>query len=86
MAGPAASPDSSAISRAASSSRRCASSRRAVKEKKVRMESKWEAVSARYTAQFNALDTLLAGLKSTSTYLETQLENLPGTVFNNKRR
>ncbi len=54
----------------------------AVKEKKTDMETKWEAVAARYTAQFNALDTLLAGLKSTSTYLETQLANLPGTVLN----
>jgi len=39
-------------------------------------------VTARYTAQFNALDSLLSGLKSTSTYLETQLANLPGTMFN----
>lgn len=55
----------------------------AVKEKKSDMESKWEAIAGRYTAQFNALDTMLAGLKSTSTYLETQLANLPGTNFRN---
>ncbi len=57
----------------------------AVKEKKSRMELKWEAIADRYTAQFNALDSLLSTLKSTSTYLETQLENLPGSTFNNNR-
>lgn len=54
----------------------------AVKEKKTDLDAKMVAVAARYTAQFNALDTLLAGLKSTSTYLETQLANLPGVVLN----
>jgi flagellar hook-associated protein 2 len=56
-----------------------------VKDKKSKMELKWEAIADRYTAQFNSLDTLLAGLKSTSTYLETQLANLPGGTFNNNR-
>ncbi|MES2626582.1 MAG: flagellar filament capping protein FliD [Pseudomonadota bacterium] len=55
----------------------------AVKDKKSDMEVKWTAITERYTAQFNALDTMLAGLKSTSTYLETQLANLPGVVRNN---
>jgi len=35
-------------------------------------------LQARYTKQFNALDTLLAQLQSTSTYLTQQLGNLPG--------
>jgi flagellar hook-associated protein 2 len=54
----------------------------AVKDKRSDMELKWEAITDRYTARFNALDTMLAGLKSTSTYLETQLANLPGSTFN----
>ena len=57
----------------------------AVKDKKTAMEAKWLAVADRYTAQFNSLDSLLSGLKSTSTYLETQLANLPGSTFNNNR-
>ncbi len=36
------------------------------------------ALQARYTKQFNALDTLLAKLQSTSNYLTQQLANLPG--------
>jgi flagellar hook-associated protein 2 len=35
-------------------------------------------LQARYTKQFNALDTLLAKLQSTSNYLAQQLGNLPG--------
>lgn len=36
------------------------------------------AVEARYQAQFAALDSLIAQLRSTSDYLGTQLQNLPG--------
>ena len=36
------------------------------------------ALQTRYTAQFNALDQLLAKLQSTSNYLTQQLSNLPG--------
>ena len=57
----------------------------AVKDKKSDMELKWQAIAERYTAQFNALDTMLSGLKSTSSYLETQLANLPGNFINNNR-
>ena len=35
-------------------------------------------LQARYTKQFNALDTLLAQMQSTSNYLTQQLANLPG--------
>ena len=35
------------------------------------------AIEARYRAQFTALDTLIAGMKQTSSYLTTQLANLP---------
>ena len=34
-------------------------------------------IEARYRAQFTALDTLIAGMKQTSSYLSTQLANLP---------
>ena len=39
-------------------------------------------VQAQYLAQFNALDTLLSSMSSTSNYLTQQLANLPG--FTNK--
>jgi len=35
-------------------------------------------IEARYRAQYTALDTLVASMKSTSTYLSQQLANLPG--------
>ena len=40
------------------------------------------ALQERYTKQFNALDTLLAKLQSTSNYLTQQLGNLPGFTNN----
>jgi flagellar hook-associated protein 2 len=39
------------------------------------------AIEARYLAQFSALDSLLGQLNSTGTFLNQQLENLPGAVF-----
>lgn len=49
-----------------------------VAKRREQMETRWEQVKDRYTRQFNALDTLLSGLQSTSKYLETQLASLPG--------
>lgn len=49
-----------------------------VTKRREQMELRWEQVKDRYTRQFNALDTLLSGLQSTSKYLETQLASLPG--------
>ena len=40
------------------------------------LELRWAAVEARYSKQFNALDSLLASLESTSGYLSNQFENL----------
>lgn len=37
------------------------------------------AIEARYRAQFTSLDTLIASMKQTSTYLTQQLASLPGT-------
>ncbi len=49
----------------------------AVAEKKEELELRWEKVRERYTRQFNALDTLMGQLQSTSSYLEQQLAALP---------
>jgi flagellar hook-associated protein 2 len=38
------------------------------------------ALQARYTKQFNALDSLLAQLQGTSNFLSQQLSQLPGTA------
>ena len=51
---------------------------KAVETRKAAMELRWEKVRDRYSRQFNALDTLLSGLQSTSTFLEGQLDALPG--------
>lgn len=51
-----------------------------VKNRREKMELRWEQVKDRYTRQFNALDTLLSGLQSTSKYLEGQLAALPGAA------
>lgn len=49
----------------------------AVAAKKEELELRWEKVRDRYTRQFNALDTLMSQLQSTSSYLEQQLAALP---------
>lgn len=46
--------------------------------KKAKLDAKMKVIELRYTKQFNALDSLLASLQSTSSYLQTQLANLPG--------
>lgn len=43
------------------------------------------AVEERLLRQFNALDSLLAQLQSTSSFLDQQLRSLPGFTFNNNR-
>ena len=42
-----------------------------------RVQDRLTGIEARYRAQFTALDTLIAGMKQTSSYLSTQLANLP---------
>ena len=39
------------------------------------------SIEARYLQQFNALDTLLGELNQTSSFLTSQLENLPGFTY-----
>lgn len=41
-------------------------------------------IQANYTKQFTALDSLIAGMKQTSTYLTQQLANLPGVTSSSK--
>lgn len=44
------------------------------------LDMRMESVESRYRDQFNTLDSLLAQLQSTSTYLTQQLANLPGAI------
>ena len=43
-------------------------------------ETRMESLEARLYAQYNAMDLIVAGLNSTSTYLMAQLDNMPGVV------
>jgi flagellar hook-associated protein 2 len=49
-----------------------------IEERKLKLEAKWKAIETRYLRQFNSLDRLLQDMQSTSTYLQSQLANLPG--------
>ncbi len=53
-----------------------------VARRRADLELRWEEVEARYSRQFNALDSLLAGLENTSNYLEQQFDNLLKPNFN----
>lgn len=44
---------------------------------------KMESLEARLYAQYNAMDLIVAGLNSTSSYLMAQLDNMPGVVRKN---
>lgn len=54
-----------------------------IAERRVVLSRRLEAVEQRYLAQFTALDTLIASMKQTSSFLEQQLANLP--KINNDR-
>ena len=43
-------------------------------------ESRMESLEARLFAQYNAMDLLVAQLNSTSSYVQAQLDNMPGVV------
>lgn len=49
-----------------------------------RLELRLEAIEKRYRAQFTALDTLIASMNQTSSYLTQQLANLPGAASSSK--
>ncbi len=47
------------------------------------LDLKMESLESRLLSQFNAMDLLVANLNSTSTYVQAQLDNMPGVVSNN---
>jgi flagellar hook-associated protein 2 len=51
-----------------------------IKDRRESLQTRLAAVEQRLFRQFNALDTLLAQLQSTSGFLQQQLDNLPGVV------
>jgi flagellar hook-associated protein 2 len=50
------------------------------------LSNRLNALQARYLDQFNALDTLLAQMQSTSSFLTQQLANLPGFTFSDGKK
>lgn len=51
---------------------------KSITDREAVLERRLTTIEARYRKQFSALDTLVAGMKQTSTYLSQQLANLPG--------
>lgn len=49
------------------------------------LEARLASVEARYRRQFSSLDSTVASMNTTQTYLSQQLSNLPGVVSNNKK-
>ena len=54
-----------------------------LEDDRLAFESKMEALETRLYAQYNAMDLLVANLNSTSSYLQAQLDNMPGVVRDN---
>ncbi len=50
---------------------------------RVKLQSRLDATQVRYQKQFSALDSLMSGMNTTSTFLTQQLSNLPN-YYNNK--
>ncbi|MEE3157102.1 MAG: flagellar filament capping protein FliD, partial [Pseudomonadota bacterium] len=51
-----------------------------IDEQREQLERRLSSMETRLLAQFNAMDSLVANLSSTSSYLTGQLANLPGVV------
>ena len=49
-------------------------------DQRLSLTSKMESLSSRLYAQYNAMDLLVASLNNTSSYVQAQLENMPGVV------
>jgi len=47
---------------------------------RIDFDRKMESLEARLLAQYNAMDLLVANLNSTSSYIQAQLDNMPGVV------
>jgi flagellar hook-associated protein 2 len=54
------------------------------KANQTRLSARLTAIESRYRKQFTALDSVVASMKSTSTYLTQQLANLPGFTTSSK--
>ena len=50
---------------------------RDIEEDKAALDPRMRSIEARYRKQFTAMDTLLAQMNSTSSYLAPQFANLP---------
>jgi len=59
------------------------SSIESINDRREALNTRLIALQARYTKQFNALDSLLAQLQGTSNFLSQQLSQLPGSTFKN---
>ena len=57
-----------------------------IDDQRQQLSNRLDALQARYLAQFNALDTLLAQMQSTSNFLTQQLSNLPGFTFSDGKK
>lgn len=55
-----------------------------LEDEKINFTEKMEALESRLFTQFNAMDLLVGQLNSTGSYLQAQLENLPGVVRKDK--
>ncbi len=55
-------------------------------DQRQQLSNRLDALQARYLKQFNALDTLLAQMQSTSNFLTQQLSNLPGFTFSDGKK
>jgi flagellar hook-associated protein 2 len=56
------------------------SSIESINDRREALTQRLTALQARYTKQFNALDSLLAQLQGTSNFLNQQLSQLPGSA------
>lgn len=56
-----------------------ASRQKDITKQREALDARMQLLQARYTKQFNALDSLLTQLQSTSSYLSQQLASLPGS-------
>jgi flagellar hook-associated protein 2 len=57
-----------------------------IDDQRQQLNDRLDALQARYLTQFNALDTLLAQMQSTSSFLTQQLANLPGFTFSDGKK
>ena len=57
---------------------------RDIDDERVSFARKMESLESRLYAQYNSMDALVASLNSTSSYIQAQLDNMPGVVRQSK--